>query len=234
MLLAAQLRSTEPVNARHSQSDPFAGGDFTITIDNMGKQVDDYLATMTPDPNALYLLWGGGNDLFDNSSDANVIATSNRINALISRLATAGARNFLVPNVPPLGAIPNYKGHTAKIISLDAASADYRTPLIPVLTRRSTHSPLRESRCTSIGRYVAEHDSHSGRTIGLRIHRNSRQRARRSSGGSGRISFLGRHSSDNRRPLSDRGACGSCFARRCSGPGQSIEHCDTRIGRKRR
>ena len=108
---------------------PFGGGDFSITIDNMGKQVDDYLATSTPDPNALYLLWGGGNDLFDNSSDANVIATSNRINALIRRLATAGARNFLVPNVPPLGSIPNYKGHTAKIISLDAASEAYRTTL---------------------------------------------------------------------------------------------------------
>ena len=108
---------------------PFSGGDYTITIDNMGKQVADYLATTTPDPNALYLLWGGGNDLFDNSSGANVIATSNRINTLIRRLATAGARNFLVPNVPPLGAIPNYKGHTAKIISLDAASADYRTVL---------------------------------------------------------------------------------------------------------
>ncbi len=108
---------------------PFLGGDYTITIDNMGKQVDDYLASMTPDPNALYLLWGGGNDLFDDSSGTNVIATSNRINALIRRLATAGARNFLVPNVPPLGAIPNYAGHTAKIISLDAASADYRTIL---------------------------------------------------------------------------------------------------------
>ncbi len=108
---------------------PFAGGDYHITIDNMGKQVADYLAAFTPDPNALYLLWGGGNDLFDDSTPAHVIATSTRVNTLIRRLATEGARKFLVANVPPLGAIPNYVGHTSKVISLDAASADYRERL---------------------------------------------------------------------------------------------------------
>ena len=108
---------------------PFAGGDYHITIDNMGKQVADYLAAFTPDPNALYLLWGGGNDLFDDSSPAHVIATSVQVNTLIKRLAAAGARKFLVPNVPPLGAIPSYVGQTAKVISLDAASASYRKKL---------------------------------------------------------------------------------------------------------
>jgi phospholipase/lecithinase/hemolysin len=108
---------------------PFAGGDYHITIDNMGKQVADYLAAFTPDPKALYLLWGGGNDLFDDASPAHVIATSKQVNTLIKRLAAAGARKFLVPNVPPLGAIPSYVGHTAKVISLDAASASYRAKL---------------------------------------------------------------------------------------------------------
>jgi phospholipase/lecithinase/hemolysin len=108
---------------------PFGGGDFEITIDNMGKQVDDYLASAVIDPNALYMLWGGGNDLFDDSRAANVDATSARVCALIRRLATAGARKFLVLNVPPLGSIPNYAGQTAKVISLDMASAAYRTRL---------------------------------------------------------------------------------------------------------
>ena len=109
--------------------DPFAGGDYTSRSITWVSRSPIISLLSTPDPNALYLLWGGGNDLFDDSGGANVIATSNRINTLIRRLATAGARNFLVPNVPPLGAIPNYKGHTSKIISLDAASADYRTIL---------------------------------------------------------------------------------------------------------
>ena len=38
--------------------------DLAITIDNMGKQMDDYLAAHAVDPNALYVVWGGANDLF--------------------------------------------------------------------------------------------------------------------------------------------------------------------------
>jgi len=87
---------------------PFGGGDFTITIDNMGKQINDYLASHAADANALYILWGGGNDLFDDHSAQSVIDTANRVGGLIVRLANVGARNFLVPNVPPLGAVPNF------------------------------------------------------------------------------------------------------------------------------
>ena len=64
----------------------------------MGKQIADYLASHTPDANTLYILWGGGNDLFDDHSAQSVIDTANRVGVLIQRLANAGARNFLVPN----------------------------------------------------------------------------------------------------------------------------------------
>ena len=102
---------------------PFSGGNFTITIDNIGKQVADYLGSNTPDPNVLYLLWGGGNDLFDDSSATNVTATANRVRTLVDRLALAGARKFFVPNVPPLGAVPNSLGHPSTVAALDLASA---------------------------------------------------------------------------------------------------------------
>src|SRR2546430_3941962 len=108
---------------------PFSGGDFTITIDNMGKQIADYLASHTPDTNALYILWGGGNDLFDDHSAQSVIDTANRVGVLIRRLANAGARNFLVPNVPPLGAVPNSFGDPTRVAALDLASANYRNQL---------------------------------------------------------------------------------------------------------
>ena len=106
-------------------SPPFFG-DVTITIDDMGKQMDDYLAAHPIDPNALYVVWGGGNDLFDDDSAANVTATAARAAALMSRLATAGAQYIMVPNVPPLGDIPKYANDPAKIQSLNAASANYR------------------------------------------------------------------------------------------------------------
>src|SRR5438067_57124 len=112
---------------------PFTGGDFTVTIDNIGKQVNDYLAGHSPDPNALYIIWGGGNDLFDDHSAQNVIDTANRVGALIVRLANAGARNFLVPNVPPLGAVPNSFGDPTRVAALDLASANYRNQLNSVV-----------------------------------------------------------------------------------------------------
>ena len=114
-------------------SPPFFG-DVTITVDDMGKQMDDYLAEHTIDPAALYVVWGGGNDLFDDDSAANVTATSARAAALMSRLATAGAQYIMVPNVPPLGDIPKYADDPAKIQSLNAASANYRDELNADLT----------------------------------------------------------------------------------------------------
>jgi phospholipase/lecithinase/hemolysin len=112
---------------------PFTGGQFTITIDNIGKQVNDYLASHWPDPNALYIIWGGGNDLFDDFSAASVSSTANRVGGLIMRLANAGARNFLVPNVPPLGAVPNSFGDPNRVMGLDLASANYRRQLNSVV-----------------------------------------------------------------------------------------------------
>ena len=114
-------------------STPFFG-DVTITVDDMGKQMDDYLAAHAVDPNALYVVWGGGNDLFDDDSAANVTATAARATALMSRLATAGAQYIMVPNVPPLGDIPKYASDSAKIISENAASANYRNELNADLT----------------------------------------------------------------------------------------------------
>ena len=109
-------------------SPPFFG-DVTITIDDMGKQMDDYLASHLVDPNALYVVWGGGNDLFNDDSVANVFATATRATALMTRLANAGAKYIMVPNVPPLGIIPEYAGTPAKQKSLSRAAADYRNVL---------------------------------------------------------------------------------------------------------
>jgi phospholipase/lecithinase/hemolysin len=125
---------------------PFSGGDFTITIDNMGRQITNYLASHATDANALYVLWGGGNDLFDDNSAQSVIDTANRVGALIVQLANAGARNFLVPNVPPLGAVPNSFGDPNRVAALDLASANYRDQLNSVIA--STISGLAEGGIT--------------------------------------------------------------------------------------
>ncbi|MEO8439745.1 MAG: SGNH/GDSL hydrolase family protein [Spartobacteria bacterium] len=112
-----------------STPDPFTGGQYSVTIDNLGKQVDDYLADNTVDPAALFIVWGGGNDLFDDDSSDNVIATASNVADLVEQLARAGVVSILVPNVPPLGLVPNYKDDPDKATALNAASAQYRAEL---------------------------------------------------------------------------------------------------------
>jgi phospholipase/lecithinase/hemolysin len=89
----------------------------TIKIDNMGQQVSDYLSNNSTDPKALYIVWGGANDLFNDDSSTNAVAAADRETALIDRLAQAGAVTFLVPNLPPLGATPDYQDHDEKVIT---------------------------------------------------------------------------------------------------------------------
>ncbi|MFL6583743.1 MAG: SGNH/GDSL hydrolase family protein [Chthoniobacterales bacterium] len=107
------------------------GSPVSITIDNMGKQMDDYLTRVNnvADPTALYIVWGGGNDIRDNPSATNVSATVGRVNLLLTRLANAGAKYIMVPNLPPIGTIPENAGDTAAQNAKDVASLDYRAQL---------------------------------------------------------------------------------------------------------
>src|SRR6476659_9041055 len=47
------------MNGTHEEVQETFLGDISITIDDMGKQMDDYFAAHAIDPNALYIVWGG-------------------------------------------------------------------------------------------------------------------------------------------------------------------------------
>ncbi len=101
----------------------------SITINNMGQQVASYLATNpTPTAQTLYLVWGGANDLYADSSAASVTATVQRETALIQLLINAGATSFVVPNLPPLGTVPNYAG-TSSAAALNTAAQSFAAQL---------------------------------------------------------------------------------------------------------
>jgi len=125
-------RTTNGTHQETPVSTPF--GAVTITIDDMGKQVDDYLASHVVDPNALYIVWGGSNDLRTDDSAPNVGATAARATALVSRLAQAGAQYILVPNLTPIGDIPRYASEPARITALNTDCAHYRGELDADLT----------------------------------------------------------------------------------------------------
>jgi phospholipase/lecithinase/hemolysin len=64
------------------------------------------------DPNALYTIWIGSNDLADITTfdplnaAADVATVAGNIDTIISDLATLGAKKFLIVNVPDLGTTP--------------------------------------------------------------------------------------------------------------------------------
>jgi outer membrane lipase/esterase len=91
------------------------------------------------DPNALYILFAGANNLrrgidaaAANPADAFGIRQSvaneavNDIIGMVGSLHEAGAQHFLVPNVPPLGAAPN---DAADAALANAFSTDFNTQL---------------------------------------------------------------------------------------------------------
>ncbi len=93
-------------------------GAVSLHVDNVQRQVATYFDSNTPDPAALYIVWAGANDLFDDmgedqaSYDATANAASNNEVASIQRLAEGGAKYFLVNNLPPLELTPDYNNPT--------------------------------------------------------------------------------------------------------------------------
>ena len=58
------------------------------------------------DPKALYVVFGGANDLFNAPVAATVAAAISNMAQIITDLASAGAKDFLVPDLPDLGLTP--------------------------------------------------------------------------------------------------------------------------------
>lgn len=87
----------------------------------MYKEVGLYLALSggTADPNALYFVWGGANDFL--TLDSPILAAQN-IAGYVGALATAGAKNILVPNLPDLSLTPFVKG-----VGLEAQAQAFST-----------------------------------------------------------------------------------------------------------
>lgn len=78
-----------------------AGGAVTA---GLSAQISSYQSTASSaDPNALYFVWAGGNDIIFGSPG--ISAANNVINA-VNTLASFGATQFLVPNMPDMGLVP--------------------------------------------------------------------------------------------------------------------------------
>jgi phospholipase/lecithinase/hemolysin len=82
-----------------------------VNVNNIGQQITDYLAT-SPRINdkTLFVVWGGAIDLLYATSTDDVIKAAFNQAINIQRLINAGATQFVVPNLPPLGLVPRLNG----------------------------------------------------------------------------------------------------------------------------
>lgn len=113
-LLAARL-GLAPLQRSNAGGNNFAHGGaktdgsgwgLSWVVDDLRVQVDDFVEQRTADPEALHVVLAGANDFFDGQTNPQTPADN--IAADLGRLYDAGAREFLVLNLPLLGATPEY------------------------------------------------------------------------------------------------------------------------------
>ncbi len=82
-----------------------------VPVASVNTQVNGYLANKKVDPNGMYVVWGGANDLLAAAANpANAINTISSAAgsqvAAIKALKDSGANYILVPNIPDIGLTP--------------------------------------------------------------------------------------------------------------------------------
>ncbi|PZV07010.1 MAG: hypothetical protein DCF32_08335 [Leptolyngbya sp.] len=102
-----------------------------VNLPGLLDEVDSYLSSLgggSANPDGLYVVWAGANDLFNLPSDPAAIpdfiaASVKNIATAISQLSARGADTFLVPNLPNLGLTPRTLGNgtSAQAIALSQA-----------------------------------------------------------------------------------------------------------------
>jgi len=104
------------------------GGQISVQVENMGRQVTDYLATHPKiNSKTLFVVWGGANDVLNATSPAAIANAAIQETLDIQRLIAAGATQILVLNLPPLGLTPRLNGSLAASQTANAASALYNS-----------------------------------------------------------------------------------------------------------
>ena len=102
------------------------GNALTVTINNVGQQIASYLATNpTINSSTLFVVWCGANDLLQATTTAQIVTAGQTDIANVQTLINAGATNIMIPNLPPLGAIPRLNQTGAAAVQATAAAAAY-------------------------------------------------------------------------------------------------------------
>ena len=104
------------------------------------------------DPNTLFVVWGGPNDLYINPTPGIAMAAANNLGMVVDLLYGVGARHFLVPNMPDLGATPG-AGVLAGLYS--ALTGTFNVQLGINLDALDTRPGIRIDRFDTFGTFAA-------------------------------------------------------------------------------
>ena len=157
--ILAQYYGSDP-NPSNAGGNIFAQGGARVALPSastppggaqrpVSTQITEYLARSggTADPNALYTVWAGANDLFQNlgalqagaidaaALQANVLAAAAAEVQQIARLQQAGARYIVVFSLPNIGATPQFGANATIAGQITALSAGYNTTLFSGLAQ---------------------------------------------------------------------------------------------------
>jgi len=94
-----------------------------VDVNNIGEQITTYLATHPKiDDKTLFVVWGGAIDVLYAQSSNDVVDAAVHQVANVQRLIDAGASQFIVLNLPPLGLVPRLNGSPATAVPATQAS----------------------------------------------------------------------------------------------------------------
>ncbi|MGA3237877.1 MAG: SGNH/GDSL hydrolase family protein [Bryobacteraceae bacterium] len=125
--VASALTGTNPAFSPTTPSVPYLTDQLNLFL----------AANHTPAVNALYVFWGGSNDITGGVAAATAAAN---VQGNIATLATAGAKYFLWVNLPPLGEVPE-NINTSMRSALDAASVTYNQAMTNAIAQLKTAHP---------------------------------------------------------------------------------------------
>lgn len=122
----------------------FAG----ITVQNIGPQIDEFIADdRALRRSSLVILWIGGNDLNGTSASGasnQISRTIRNVRHHLEELISLGAVQFLIPNVPLLGEVPQHNQNPSDRAQQNQLTEDYNEALATLVGEiRTDHPSLR-------------------------------------------------------------------------------------------
>jgi len=92
-----------------ARTDSTGSADDLLGPTGMAAQVDEFIGDLgggSADPDALYIVWGGGNDMRDATSTSQAAPAVANLEQHVRDLVGLGAQYVLMPNLPNLGRTP--------------------------------------------------------------------------------------------------------------------------------